>query len=130
MKEVFLSMPVIYVAALAIMYAVTLYAVWFASNVIAKFMLEQQLSKNWKPSKEDMKNKNYATQLTIVMQLAIAVIMLMHLSLNLHIWSCPFSEILSLTLAAFLPLIIVVIISVIVVAKVTIGHYLKKHLKH
>ncbi len=128
MKEVFYSMPEIYIAALAVMYGITLYAVWFASNVVAKFMLAQQFNKDWKPNREDMKNKNYATHLTIAMQIAIAVVMLMHLSCNLHVWLRPFSEILSLIAAAYLPLMIVIIVSVLVVAKLTIGRYLKRHI--
>ena len=128
MKEVFISMPGIYFAALAVMYGMTLYAVWFASNVIAKFMLAQQFNKNWKPNRDDMKSKKYAEHITILTQGVIFVIMLMHLTINLHIWSCPFTEILSLLTAAFVPLIILIIVSVIVVAQLTIRHYLKKHI--
>lgn len=129
MKEVFFSMPGIYIAALAVMYGITLYAVWFASNVVAKFMLNRQLDRDWKPNREDVKNKKYAEHITILMQGVIFVIMLMHLTINLHIWSCPFTEILSLLTAAFVPLIILIIVSVIVVAHLTIRHYLKKHLR-
>lgn len=130
MEKVFFSMPVIYVAVLAIMYVIMLYAVWFSANVVAKFMLKQQCNRQWKPSKEDMKNKNYAMQLTFVMQIVMAVVMLMHLSFNLHLWSCSLTEILLTLLVAFLPLIIVVLISVLVIAHMTIKHYLKKHIKH
>lgn len=105
MTTIFFSMPLSYVLALALMFILMLGASFFSSLMLSKFQYSVLKNPKWKPSQEDMFYRRLAETLNKAFWIGIVGTILMHLSLNLDLWSQTIGEIVKTILIAYLPIL-------------------------
>lgn len=129
LKNLFLEMPAIYWMAFAMMFGIAIFAINVAAKVMARFCFEEDRDVRWKPSREDLKNKSYSEKLTMAMSFGIIGVMIMHLTLNCHVWSLPFGDMLLMLICAFVPIIVILFLLIKIITKIVFDKYMKENFK-